>query len=50
LVQTLGWLNAVKFLRQYEPGEGDYTSVRSVCLPDWDVETMMTKLSQLPRG
>ncbi|HMH51466.1 MAG TPA: hypothetical protein VK548_14610 [Candidatus Acidoferrum sp.] len=43
LVQGLGWVNAVRFLRQYEVGEGDYTRERDAFLPDWDAETLVKR-------
>ena len=43
LVHTLGWVNAVRFLRQYEVGQGDYTRERDAFLPDWDAETLVRK-------
>ncbi len=41
LAQALGWVNAVRFLQQYEAGAGDYTRERDQILPDWDAETMV---------
>ena len=41
LVTALGWVNAVRFLQQYEAGEGDYTTERASILPDWDAETVV---------
>jgi hypothetical protein len=43
LVDALGWVNAVRFLRQYEPGVGDYTEERDMMLPDWDAATLVRK-------
>jgi hypothetical protein len=43
LVQALGWVNAVRFLRQYEVGHGDYARERDAFLPDWDAETLVKK-------
>ena len=43
LVQVLGWVNAVRFLRQYEVGQGDYTHERDAFLPDWDAKTLVRK-------
>jgi len=43
LVDALGWMNAVRFLRQYEPGVGDYTAERDEILPDWDAATLVRK-------
>ena len=40
---ALGWVNAVRFLRQYEVGQGDYTHDRDAFLPDWDAETLVKK-------
>ena len=45
LVQALGWVNAVRFLRQYEVGQGDYTRDRDVFLPDWDADTLVKRAS-----
>ncbi len=41
LVNALGWINAVRFMQQYESGQGDYTRERDQILPDWDVDTML---------
>lgn len=41
LVKALGWVNAVRFLQQYEMGEGDYTKERPTLLPDWDAEAVV---------
>jgi len=43
LVRALGWVNAVRFLRQSEVGHGDYTQERDALLPDWDAETLVKK-------
>ena len=43
LVEALGWVNAVRFLRQYEVGQGDYTRERDAFLPDWDAQTLVRK-------
>jgi hypothetical protein len=43
LVDGLGWVNAVRFLRQYEPGVGNYTEERDTILPDWDAATLVRK-------
>ena len=41
LVKALGWVNAVRFLQQYEMGEGDYTKERASILPDWDADAVV---------
>ena len=43
LVNALGWVNAVRFLQQYDTGEGNYTRERASILPDWDVETVVKR-------
>ena len=41
LVASLGWVNAVRFLQQYEVGQHDYTKERDQILPNWDAETLV---------
>jgi hypothetical protein len=41
LVGALGWVNAVRFLQQYEVSQHDYTKERQQILPDWDSETLV---------
>ena len=43
LVAALGWVNAVRFLQQYEVSRLDYTRERDQLLPYWDAETMLKK-------
>jgi hypothetical protein len=43
LVKELGWVNAVRFLREYETGGGDYVRERDAILPAWDAETLVKK-------
>jgi hypothetical protein len=50
LVAALGWVNAVQFLRQYDPGSGDYTEERRTLLPDWDASTLIRKIKELQEG
>ena len=52
LAEALGWANVVRFLRQYDPGAGDYTEERRTLLPDWDASTLIQKANELqkPRG
>ncbi|HTG37016.1 MAG TPA: hypothetical protein VLB76_29215 [Thermoanaerobaculia bacterium] len=49
LVEALGWVNAVRFLRQYDPGSGNYTEERRDLLPDWDASTLIQKAKELPK-
>jgi len=45
LVNALGWVNAVRFLQQYETSPRlDYT--REQILPDWDADTLLEKLRE----
>ncbi|MBI1849204.1 MAG: hypothetical protein HYR85_02560 [Planctomycetes bacterium] len=44
LVEALGWVNAVRFIQQYEGGQGDYTRERHAFLPDWDAETLVNEI------
>jgi len=41
LVASLGWVNAVRFLQQYEVSRHDYTKERDQLLPNWDAETLV---------
>ena len=50
LVDALGWVNAVRFIRQYEKGEGDYTAEREQILPGWDTRTLIDKIRSLKRS
>ena len=46
LVKTLGWVNAVRFLQQYETSRLDYTRERDQFLAEWDAETLLQKLRE----
>ena len=43
LVEALGWVNAVRFIQQYEAPREDYTRQREQILPDWDSATLLRK-------
>ncbi|MBI3408900.1 MAG: hypothetical protein HY040_11150 [Planctomycetes bacterium] len=43
LVASLGWVNAVRFLQQYETSRLNYTAEREHFLPNWDAETLVRK-------
>ena len=47
LTEALGWVNAVRFLRQYDPGSGNYTEERRTLLPDWDASTLVQEARKL---
>jgi hypothetical protein len=50
LVNALGWVNAVGFLQHYETSRLDYTRERDQILPDWDADTLLWKLREIPIG
>jgi hypothetical protein len=47
LVQALGWVNAVRFIQQYEPSRYDYTAERDSIVPNWDAAEMGRRLKQI---
>ena len=47
LADMLGWVNAVRFLRQYDPGSGDYTQERASLLPDDPLESLTTEIERI---
>jgi hypothetical protein len=40
LVASLGWVNAVRFIQQYEQSAHDYVKERGQILPDLDAVTL----------
>jgi hypothetical protein len=46
LVNTLGWVNAVRFLQQYETSRLDYTHERDRFLPEWDADTLLRRIRE----
>jgi hypothetical protein len=44
LVEALGWVNAVRFLQQYEKSSLDYTVERRQILPEWNAEELVRHL------
>ena len=44
LVHSLGWVNAVRFVQQYEPSPHNYTAERDAILPNWDADEMVRQL------
>ena len=47
LTDALGWVNAVRFIRQYDSGAGNYTEERQALLPDWDAATLVRRAREL---
>ena len=50
LVAALGWVNAVRFLQQYETSYLNYTNERDQFLPDWDAGTLAKKVREKSAG
>jgi hypothetical protein len=47
LIRELGYVDAMRFLHQYETGQGDYTRDRHQLLPAWTVEEMVAEADKL---
>ena len=47
LVRELGYLDAMRFLHQYETGHGDYTRERHELLPRWTTEEIVREADKL---
>jgi hypothetical protein len=46
LVSALGWVNAVRFIQQYEPSRHDYTAERRAILPDWSAPDLLRRMKE----
>jgi hypothetical protein len=44
LVDALGWVNAVRFIQQYERSALNYTAEREQILPPWGPEELIRQL------
>jgi hypothetical protein len=49
LVDALGWVNAVRFIQQYEPSRLNYTTERENVLPNWDPAELVRRLKDVTR-
>jgi hypothetical protein len=49
LVKALGYVNAVRYIQQFERSSLDYTKERDTILPDWDLSEMIRRLAELDR-
>ena len=49
LVRELGYVDAMRFLHQFETSQGDYTRERARFLPPWTVEELIREANQLAR-
>ena len=50
LADALGWVNAVRFLREYDSGSGNYTEERSALLPDLSLEDLTAEIERIQDG
>jgi hypothetical protein len=44
-VKALGWVNAVRFIHQFERSRLDYTAERDALLPAWDAEELVKRMT-----
>lgn len=49
LADALGWVNAVRFLREYDPGSGNYTEERVTLLPDMSIEELAVEIDRIQK-
>ena len=47
LVKSLGWVNAVRFIQQYEPSHFNYTVERETLLPNWEADELVNRMKEL---
>ncbi|HEX4963374.1 MAG TPA: hypothetical protein VF173_21270 [Thermoanaerobaculia bacterium] len=47
LADALGWVNAVRFLREYDSGSGNYTEERATLLPDLSIEELAAEVERI---
>lgn len=48
LVKALGWINAVRFIQQFESSRLNYTAEREAMLPQDLADDLIAKLRKLP--
>jgi hypothetical protein len=46
LVQSLGWVNAVRLIQQYEPSRHNYVLERDAILPNWNAAELVQQMKQ----
>ncbi|HEY2881253.1 MAG TPA: hypothetical protein VGJ15_02440 [Pirellulales bacterium] len=47
LVESLGWVNAVRFVQQFDRSKFDYTSERQHSLPNWNAHELLSRSKQI---
>jgi hypothetical protein len=50
LSQSLGWVNAVRFMQQFEPSRRDYTQERDAILPELGAEEIARQVRAISKG
>ncbi|HEV7299875.1 MAG TPA: hypothetical protein VGN72_10955 [Tepidisphaeraceae bacterium] len=50
LVRSLGWVNAVRFIHQFERSALNYTAERDTLLPEWSAEELVKQMDIEARG
>ncbi len=46
LINALGFDGAIRFLRQFEPGQGDYTAERQTYLKDFTLDQIFADIER----
>ncbi|MCI0631180.1 MAG: hypothetical protein L0Y44_11070 [Phycisphaerales bacterium] len=49
LVRELGYADAMRFLLQFNAGQGDYTKDRDAMMPNWTDEELLREADALAR-
>ncbi len=49
LVAALGWVNAVRFMQQFDRSDYNYTVERHQILPDWNAGELVARAQQVKR-
>ena len=47
LIRELGFVDAMRFMLQFETGQGDYTRDREQMLPKWTMDEMLREAERL---
>ena len=47
LAESLGWVDAVRFIQEYEPSRRNYLQERDAILPDWNAAELVRRADEL---
>jgi len=47
LVKSLGWVNAVRFIQQFERSGHNYTAERDALLPNWSADELAKRIADV---